>query len=292
MKTILITGANGQLGRELQAIAPQFGSFRCIFTDIENLDITCRNTVVGWIKENRPDYIINCAAYTAVDAAESDEQSAGILNSDAVGYITEGACMVNAIVLHISTDYVFDGTASVPYKETDMPNPLSVYGLTKLKGEKQVLDYERGIVVRTSWLYSPYGKNFPNTIRKIGAGQNTINVVNDQIGTPTYSLDFANVLFSIIEHTEKGCNISGLYHFSNEGACSWYDFAQEILTSSGLKCRAIPVESTTFAGKAVRPQYSVLNRQKLKSLLNMEIRHWQEAWQHCLLRISDHNFNF
>ena len=292
MKTVLITGANGQLGRELQAIAPGYEDFKCMFTDIDSLDITCKETVTGWIKENNPDYIINCAAYTAVEDAECDALNAKKLNSDAVGYVTEVARLVNATMLHISTDYVFDGTSNVPYNETDKTNPLSVYGLTKKEGEESVLDYERGIVVRASWLYSPYGKNFPETIRRIGAEQGTVNVVNDQKGTPTYSLDLANVLFSIMEHIEKGCSISGLYHFSNEGECSWYDFAQEILISSGLKCRAIPVESTTFASKAARPRYSVLNKQKIKSLLNMEIRHWQEAWQHCLLRISDHNPNF
>lgn len=286
MNSVLVTGCNGQLGREMQELAARFGEFSVTFTDVEELDITDESAVVGFVAQLRPRFIVNCAAYTAVDRAESDERTAWLLNVQAVRNLVNAAERVGAPMIHISTDYVFDGTSSVPYKESDQEHPVSVYGKTKAEGERAVLDYEMGTVIRTSWLYSPHGNNFAKTIRRLGRERSELQVVFDQVGTPTYALDLADAIFLLLRRSAEGHHTSGLFHFSNEGVCSWYDFAREILLSSGISCRILPVESSVFPSPVKRPSYSVLNKSKIKTLLQLDIRHWQEAWRHCLSRLS------
>lgn len=286
MNSVLVTGCNGQLGREMQELAARFGEFSVTFTDVEELDITDESAVVGFVAQLHPRFIVNCAAYTAVDRAESDERTAWLLNVQAVRNLVNAAERVGASLVHISTDYVFDGTSSVPYKESDQEHPVSVYGKTKAEGERAVLDYEMGTVIRTSWLYSPHGNNFAKTIRRLGRERSELQVVFDQVGTPTYALDLAEVIYLLLRRSAEGHHASGLFHFSNEGVCSWYDFAREILLSSDIACRLLPVESSVFPSPVKRPSYSVLNKSKIKTLLQLDIRHWQEAWRHCLTRLS------
>ena len=286
MNRVLVTGCNGQLGKEMQEVIARFGDFEGIFTDYEELDITDESAVIRFVEETRPRFIVNCAAYTAVDRAETDERAAWLLNVRAVRNLVNAAERVGAFLVHISTDYVFDGTSSVPYKESDPEHPVSVYGRTKAEGERAVLDYEWGTVVRTSWLYSPHGNNFAKTIRRLGRERSVLQVVFDQVGTPTYALDLAETLFHLMSRWADGHYVAGLYHFSNEGVCSWYDFAREILLSSEMACSVQPVESSAFPSPVKRPSYSVLNKAKIKSLLQIEIRHWQDAWRHCLTRFD------
>lgn len=286
MNSLLVTGCNGQLGREMQELAARFSEFGATFTDVGELDITDEPAVVNLVGQIRPRFIVNCAAYTAVDRAESDERTAWQLNVQAVRNLVNAAERVGAALIHISTDYVFDGTSPVPYKESDQDRPVSVYGKTKAEGERVVLDYEWGTVIRTSWLYSPHGNNFAKTIRRLGLERSELQVVFDQVGTPTYALDLAEAIFLLLRRMAEGYHTSGLLHFSNEGVCSWYDFAREILLSSNLSCRIVPVESVMFPTPVKRPAYSVLNKSKIKALLQIDIRHWQDAWRHCLTRLS------
>jgi len=269
---ILVTGANGQLGTELQKLLPD-----AIYTDIDALDITDTDAVKKFVDDNQVDTIVNCAAYTAVDKAEDDADSAQKINE--IG--PRNLALSGAKVVHISTDYVFDGTSCKPYHPDDIPNPVSVYGRTKLAGERAVLENaDIAVVIRTSWLYSAHGNNFVKTMRKLGAIKESLNVVADQVGTPTFAGDLAQAITDIIPQLSK--QNKGIYHYSNEGVCSWYDFAVEIMSLSGLQCSVNPIPSCDYPTKAARPFYSVMDKQKIKSVFNVKNNHWKESLVKCL----------
>ncbi|MBQ4540400.1 MAG: dTDP-4-dehydrorhamnose reductase [Alistipes sp.] len=284
-KRILVTGANGQLGMEMRilgAVAPN----EYIFTDVEELDITDKKAVEDFVCQNNIQIIVNCAAYTNVDRAEEDEATAERINAEAVRNLAEAAKRVDATLFHISTDYVFGGEGNTPRTE-DMPlDPQGAYGRTKLHGEQAIAEVGcKAIIIRTAWLYSEFGKNFLLTMLRLTKEKPAINVVFDQVGTPTYAGDLALTIFSIIEGDMYAGN-EGVYHFSNEGVCSWYDFAQEIATAMGHKeCRISPCHSDEFPSKVKRPAYSVLDKSKIKRTFGVEIPHWRESMYYCLKRI-------
>ncbi len=277
MKNILITGSNGQLGSEIKDRAGNYTQFNFFFTDIEELNLTDRQAVEYFFKQNNIDTCINCAAYTAVDKAEDDRDLALLVNAEAVQILSQVSSKHDALLIHISTDYVFDGRNYKPYNETDPPSPDSYYGLTKLKGEEAVFAFcTKAVIVRTSWLYSAYGNNFVKTMIRLGKEKEELGVVADQIGTPTYAGDLATALLEIVAKFD-GNSINEIYHFSNEGAISWYDFAKTIMDVANLNCRVNPIESKDFPAKANRPFYSVLNKAKIKSDFAIEIPYWLDS---------------
>lgn len=284
-KRILVTGANGQLGREMQrlgAVSPN----QYIFTDVEELDITDGQAVEQFIEEQKIDIVVNCAAYTNVDRAEDDEATAEAINATAVCNLARAIKRVDGVLFHVSTDYVFGGDGNTPRTE-DMPlNPLGVYGRTKLHGEQAIAEQGcRAIIIRTAWLYSEFGNNFLKTMLRLTGERENLNVVFDQVGTPTYAGDLAMTIFSIIEGDMYAGN-EGIYHFSNEGVCSWYDFAQEIATAVGHKgCKIAPCHSNEFPSKVMRPSYSVLDKSKIKRTFGVDIPHWRESMYYCLKRL-------
>lgn len=287
-RKVLITGCKGQLGRCLQDISNCYPDLQPLYTDIDTLDLTQPLDVRNYINKHRPDVIVHCAAYTAVDKAEDEEEQAMLLNANAVDYLTTEAEKINALLIHISTDYVFDGKKQTPYVETDVVNPQSAYGRTKLAGEKAALRYNRSLVIRTAWLYSAYGNNFVNTMLRLGAERSALNVVNDQRGTPTYAADLADAIWSIISKIDKGEKpvIAGIYHYSNEGECSWFDFAQRIMTLGQRPCIVQPIHSSEYPTKAARPAYSVLNKEKIKTTYGLPVPAWEEALVRCFNKIN------
>lgn len=269
---LLITGANGQLGRELAARIPD-----AVLTDSEVLDITDENAVMDFVKKNNIDVIVNCAAYTAVDKAEDEADVARRVNVDG----PKNLAKTGAKIIHISTDYVFDGTAHQPYAVDANTSPVSVYGKTKRAGELAVLENAScAIVIRTAWLYSAHGNNFVKTMRRLGAEKDVINVVADQIGTPTFAGDLADAIVQIIPQIKP--ENSGVYHFTNEGVCSWFDFATEIMEMSGLGCVVNPIKSHQYPTRATRPFYSVLDKDKIKDTFGIKIQHWKKGVEKCL----------
>jgi dTDP-4-dehydrorhamnose reductase len=277
--SILVTGANGQLGQELQKAAKRTKNpdFSFIFTDVDTLDIRDKAQIGAIINKYHITVIVNAAAYTAVEQAETAIDLAYSLNESGAANLADMAREFNLLLIHISTDYVFDGTSGRPYKTTDVTNPLSVYGKSKLAGENAIKHSGcRSAIIRTSWLYSEFGNNFVKTMIRLGNEKKEINVVNDQLGAPTYAGDLANVILTFIEKKNEieGCN---LYHYANEGAISWYDFAVEILTLSKSDCKINPVSAEFYPSKAVRPQYSVFDLSKIKKELEIEIPDWQES---------------
>lgn len=282
---ILVTGANGQLGsemRKLGAVSPN----EYIFTDVAELDITDKAAVMAFAEQSKIDVIVNCAAYTNVDKAEDDEAIAELINATAVRNLAEAAKAQDATLFHVSTDYVFGAEGNTPRSE-DMPtNPLGVYGTTKLHGEQAIQEVgAKAIIIRTAWLYSEFGNNFLKTMLRLTKEKESLNVVFDQVGTPTYAGDLALVIFSIIEGNIYIGN-EGTYHFSNEGVCSWYDFAQEIATVMRHdKCKINPCHSSEFPSKVTRPPYSVLDKTKIKKTFGVDIPHWRESMIYCLKRI-------
>ena len=282
---ILVTGANGQLGREMQrlsAVSPN----NYTFTDVAELDVTDAGAVRQAVAQTRAEVIVNCAAYTNVERAEEDEAAADRLNRGAAENLARAAEANGATLIHVSTDYVFDGTAHTPYTEDVTPSPLGAYGRTKLAGERAVMASGcRYLIFRTAWLYSEYGKNFLKTMLCLSSERERLQVVFDQIGTPTYAGDLALALFSIIEAGRYAGN-EGVYHFTNEGVCSWYDFAVEIAAAAGHDtCRIIPCHTSEFPTKATRPAYSVLDKTKVKQTFQMDIPHWREAMLYCLEKL-------
>lgn len=284
-KRVLVTGANGQLGsemRKLGAVSPN----EYIFTDVAELDITNREAVMTFVAENNINIIVNCAAYTNVDKAEDDEATAELINATAVRNLAEAVKAVDGTLFHVSTDYVFGAEGNTPRTE-DMPtNPLGVYGVTKLHGEQAIAEVgAKALIFRTAWLYSEFGNNFLKTMLRLTAEKESLNVVFDQVGTPTYAGDLAMTIFSIIEGGYYAGN-EGIYHFSNEGVCSWYDFAQEIATVMRHdKCKINPCHSSEFPSKVTRPPYSVLDKTKIKKTFGVDIPHWRESMIYCLKRI-------
>jgi dTDP-4-dehydrorhamnose reductase len=279
MKNVLITGSNGQLGNEIRVLSDRFRSFRFFFTDIEELDICNLQAIRTFLSGNNVAYIVNCAAYTAVDKAEDDPELCYKVNRDAPGNLGEAAEEYGAKVIHVSTDYVFDGTNYKPYVETDPVCPVSVYGKSKLEGERALTTVcPESMVIRTAWLYSGFGNNFMKTMLRLGKERDSLNVVFDQVGTPTYAADLASCILQILDFSEKNTFKPGIYHYSNEGVCSWYDFTISIHKSAGImNCKVLPIEGTDYPAKAPRPHYSVLNKKKIKETFGISIPHWKES---------------
>lgn len=283
MKTVLVTGANGQLGNSIRVRAGQYAGYDFLFTDVDTLDICDCEAVGTFVTENKVGYILNCAAYTAVDKAEDNEELCARINRDAVRNLGEAARAVGAKVIHVSTDYVFDGTNHMPYVETDATCPASVYGRTKLAGEQALLEAcPDSAVIRTAWLYSEYGNNFVKTMLRLGSEREELRVIFDQVGTPTYAGDLADAMLSVMEQAEQGQFVPGIYHFSNEGVCSWYDFTVKILQIAGLGSRVVPIESKEYPARAHRPHFSVLNKGKIKCTYGITIPHWEESLRYCM----------
>lgn len=269
----LVTGANGQLGTELSKVLPK----DTIYTDERELDITNKDAVFTFVDKYKPSAIVNCAAYTNVDAAEDNPKLAKLINVDGPRNLAQ----TKLNLVHISTDYVFDGMGHQPYRPWDTPNPLSVYGKTKLDGERTTIRNGKNVVIiRTAWLYSPYGNNFVKTMRRLGAGREYVNVVYDQVGTPTYAADLATAIVQILPQINK--DTRGIYHFTNAGVCSWYDFARKVMEFSGLGCRVNPIHTFQYPTRARRPAYSVLDKDKIMRTFNIEIRHWEDALKECI----------
>lgn len=280
MQTVLVTGSNGQLGNEVQVFASSYPQFEFIFTDVEELDICDRKAVEKYFAERKIDVLLNCAAYTAVDKAEEDVELCYRINEKAVGVLGEVAAQYGTKMVHVSTDYVFDGTSYLPYTEDRPVCPATVYGKSKLAGEQLLMDVCPAVViVRTSWLYSSFGNNFVKTMIKLGRERDTLNVIFDQVGTPTYAADLADALLQIISADKF---IPGVYHYSNEGVCSWYDFTIAIHQIAGIDCRVLPIESKDYPAKTPRPHYSVLNKKKIKSNYNIQIPHWEDGLRRCM----------
>lgn len=280
MKNILVTGANGQLGNEMRVLSAEHKEHNYFFTDVAELDICNEQAVMAFVKEYDIHVIVNCAAYTAVDKAEDNMELCTKLNSDAVGYLAKAAENNQAEFIQISTDYVFDGTNHLPYKESDATCPNSVYGVTKLAGEKNALEYcKKTMIIRTAWLYSTFGNNFVKTMIRLGKERETLGVVFDQMGTPTYARDLARAIFAAIY---KGV-VPGVYHFSDEGVCSWYDFTKAIHRIAGVTtCKVNPLHTDEYPAKAPRPNYSVLDKTKIKNTYDIEIPHWEESLKACM----------
>lgn len=286
MLNILVTGANGQLGSEMRRLG-SVSPNRYLFTDVAELDITNREAVMALVKAEKIDVVVNCAAYTQVDRAEEDEVLCQIINRDAVENLALAARETGAVLIHISTDYVFGGEGNTPRRE-DMPTqPLGVYGRTKWEGEEAIRKVGcRHLIFRTAWLYSEYGNNFLKTMLRLTSEKPELKVVFDQVGTPTYAGDLALTLFSIIEK-ELFREAEGTFHFSNEGVCSWYDFATEIALEAGHSaCRILPCHSEEFPSKVKRPAYSVLDKSKIKAVFGVEIPHWRDSMRYCVARLK------
>lgn len=272
---ILVTGCNGQLGNEIQLLEKGNGKHVFFNTDVNELDITDENAINAFVDANNIDGIINCAAYTAVDKAESNEALCHTLNATAPGYLAAAMGKRGGWMVQVSTDYVFDGTKHTPYSETDPTCPDSVYGRTKLEGEQLVRQHcERAMIVRTAWLYSIFGNNFVKTMIRLGKEKTELGVIFDQIGTPTYARDLAVAIMTAVE---KGI-IPGIYHFSNEGVTSWYDFTKAIHRIAGISgCHVRPIHTEEYPTPARRPHYSVLDKTKIKATYNIEVPYWEES---------------
>ncbi|MCC8188160.1 MAG: dTDP-4-dehydrorhamnose reductase [Bacteroides sp.] len=277
---ILITGAHGQLGNEMRRLSVRYPVYTCFFTDVQELDICDKEAVGKYIADHDIGLIVNCAAYTAVDRAEEDQELCDRINHLAPGYLAEAAERVGASLIHVSTDYVFDGTAHIPYTEDSPTCPASVYGATKLAGEQAVRkNCKKAAIIRTSWLYSTFGNNFVKTMIRLGRERDALGVIFDQVGTPTYAADLAQVIFVMME---KG-GVPGIYHFSNEGVCSWYDFTKAIHRLSGItSCKVSPLHTADYPTLAARPHYSVLDKTRIKKTYDIEIPYWQDSLAACI----------
>lgn len=281
---ILVTGCNGQLGNEIQLLEKGNGKHVFFNTDVNELDITDENAINAFVDANNIDGIINCAAYTAVDKAESNEALCHTLNATAPGYLAAAMGKRGGWMVQVSTDYVFDGTKHTPYSETDPTCPDSVYGRTKLEGEQLVRQHcERALIVRTAWLYSIFGNNFVKTMIRLGKEKTELGVIFDQIGTPTYARDLAVAIMTAVE---KGI-IPGIYHFSNEGVTSWYDFTKAIHRIAGISgCHVCPIHTEEYPTPARRPHYSVLDKTKIKATYNIEVPYWEESLAECISKLD------
>jgi dTDP-4-dehydrorhamnose reductase len=284
MAIILITGAKGQLGSELKEVSKNYYGYDFIFTDIDSLDITSHEKTSEFINKLKPDWIINCAAYNLVDKAETEPDKALLINGTAVKNITEVIRGSECRFIHVSSDYVYDGSSNVPYNENIPANPLSSYGRSKLAGEKYALLHNGSMIIRTAWLYSSFGNNFVKTILRNAAEKESLKVVFDQTGTPTYAADLAGAIMNIISGVIRNqiAMNSGIYNYSNEGVCSWYDFASEIIKESGLTCQVLPVLTKDYPQTSKRPAYSVLDKSKIKENYGLSIPHWRDSLIKCL----------
>lgn len=287
MLNILVTGANGQLGSEMRRLGAQSGD-NYIFTDIAELDITDKDAVDSFVMLNNVDVIVNCAAYTNVEKAEDDEATADKINHRAAEILAQTAKKCGATLIHVSTDYVFDGRKNTPYTEDEPTSPLGAYGRTKLAGETAIAESGcRYIIIRTAWLYSEFGNNFVKTMLRLTSERESINVVSDQIGSPTYAGDLGSAIFDIIEHRKFEGN-EGTYHFTDEGVCSWYDLAYETASIAGNRgCIINPCRTWEYPTKASRPSYSVLDKSKFKATFGFDIPYWRESLAKCIMNIKN-----
>ncbi|MDE5790869.1 MAG: dTDP-4-dehydrorhamnose reductase [Muribaculaceae bacterium] len=277
---ILVTGSHGQLGNCIRKVFSGDADLDVVYTDVEELDITDREEVDHFIRENKFDFIVNCAAYTAVDRAETDDLKAAAINTVAVGYIAQAASRHRVKVIHISTDYVFNGESFRPYEENDEPYPRSIYGRTKLEGEGILTSFcQDALIIRTAWLYSEFGSNFVKTMLRLSSERDSINVVADQIGSPTYAGDLAEAVHDIIKHKKW---LPGIYHFTNEGVASWFDFTKAIFEIAGKKTKVNPIPTSQYPTPAKRPLYSVLSKMKIKNTYGVNIPYWRDSLKKCL----------
>ena len=284
MKNILITGANGQLGNEMRVLSVEHPEYNYFFTDYQELDICDEQAVLKFVQDNDVDCIVNCAAYTAVDKAEENEEMCDLLNHIAPGYLAKAAASRGAALIQVSTDYVFDGTNHIPYTEDEPTCPNSVYGRTKLAGELKALEVcPRTMVIRTAWLYSSFGNNFVKTMIRLGNEKEKLGVIFDQVGTPTYARDLATAIYAAIAKNV----VPGVFHFSNEGVCSWYDFTKTIHRIAGITtCKVLPLHTADYPTAAKRPNYSVLDKTKLKAALEIEVPYWVDSLVACMDELS------
>ncbi len=285
MQNILITGKNGQLGNEIQVLAPSFPSYNFLYTDIDELDITNNQLVLDFFNEHKPVICINAAAYTAVDKAETEKELAFKVNAEAVKNLAQAGKKWNTKFIHVSTDYVFNGQATRPYKEDDPTDPVNYYGYTKLKSEEFArAECPSAIIIRTSWVYSTYGNNFVKTMLRLMKERESINVVNDQVGSPTYAADLAEVILQIatLKHDRK----EGIYHYSNEGVISWFDFAVAIKEISGSSCRVNPIPTSAYPTPAKRPAYSAFDKEKITEVFGIELQDWRKSLERCVKLLS------
>lgn len=281
---ILVTGANGQLGKELRRLESTYAQFEFIFLGREDLPIHHFEMVRTYFNNYRPQFLINCAAYTAVDRAEQEKDLAFQVNGEAPGVLAAICTLFQTKFIHISTDYVFDGMSDHPYKEDDATQPQSVYGASKLQGERQALQYNKeSIILRTSWVYSEYGKNFVKTMLKLMSEKESVGVVNDQVGSPTYAADLAEAIMQIIA---GGQWQGGIYHYSNDGVISWFDFATAIAELTHSSCQVKPIPTSDYPTPAKRPAYSVLSKEKIQATFNLPIKDWRESLARALNRIQ------
>lgn len=280
---ILITGCNGQLGNEMQLLESQYPQYQWYNTDVQELDISNQQAIEQFVAAHEIDGIVNCAGYTAVDKAEENEELCAMLNQHAPAYLAAAVEKRGGWMVHISTDYVFDGTHHTPYVETDDPCPNSVYGRTKLAGEQEVMQHcKRSVIIRTAWLYSTFGNNFVKTMIRLGKERPELGVIFDQIGTPTYAGDLAKAIMAVVE---KGI-MPGIYHFSNEGVISWYDFTKAIHRLAGITtCHVRPLHTAEYPTPANRPHYSVLDKTKIKTVYGIEIPYWEESLKDCIEKL-------
>lgn len=276
---VLVTGANGQLGQAIQFVAGNYPNINFVFCSSSDLDITNKENCDSIFNKEKPDFCINAAAYTAVDKAESEPEQAHLINCIGAKNLAETCKEFNAKLIHISTDFVFDGSKNSLYNETDLPNPKGVYGQTKLEGEIAIQEvFDAYFIIRTSWVYSQFGNNFMKTMLRLASERTSLSIVNDQIGTPTNAVDLAECLVTIItEHSKLNTVHYGIYNFSNEGQCSWFDFAKKIFEINQVKIDVIPIPTTQFPTPAERPKYSVLDKTKIKSTFGIEIKPWEQS---------------
>ena len=282
MATILVTGANGQLANELKVLSSRFTQYQFLFTTKEELPIENSDALTSFFQKNKIDYCINCAAYTAVDKAESEKEKAFLINAQAVGNLANICSLYQTRLIHISTDYVYDGKVHDPLKEENPVGPINIYGASKLKGEELALQKNpSSLIIRTSWVYSSFGNNFVKTMMRLFKEKSEISVINDQFGSPTYAADLAAVIMKFIEETEQGKSFSGIVNYSNSGVTSWYDFAQEIKSLVNSNCKINPIPTSAYLTPAKRPLYSVLETSKIREMLQISIPDWKESVRKC-----------
>lgn len=287
---IIVTGANGQLGSELKVLSPSFPQYEFIFVSREQLPIDDEKAVNDLLNANNPSWLINCAAYTAVDKAEAEKEQAFRINGYAAGVLAAACKAIDCRFIHVSTDYVFDGNGTSPYKEDDPTDPLGVYGASKLEGEKLAVEKNpASIIIRTSWVYSEFGKNFVKTMLKLMSERESLNVVNDQVGSPTYAADLAAAILQIVQYLQINSyppDTAGIYHYANTGVINWYDFAIAIKEISGSKCAVNPIPTSQYPTPAKRPSYSVFDTQKIQNIFGIELRPWKDSLRDCISKLQ------